>query len=177
MTDTKNTCPKIPETSLSEWTLYTVRDGSGAMVGSWSGPMTCLAQKGMVVRMKIQAAEDGSARESRLHLYTEWDTDATVRIVDLGVCDRVEDAVLKVVRLGAKEAGRVEKQPMQVYIHYSGTEMGRIEEISPKVAESVAELALSDGDPEFFETLKDLGDHDYDGSICAIPLMEDTLPL
>ena len=115
-----------------------------------------------VERMLIQDVEDSPTGERRLHIYTDRDEDAApVRTVDVGEFERMQDAVMKVVRMGAEEAGRTEKQPMRVNIHYSVRETRRIEEVSPEVAASVAAMALADEHPGFFE-MNGLGGKEYE---------------
>ena len=168
---------KIPETKFTDWSIYTKIGVKGMQAEYWRSLLGAEDATG-VVRMRIEAVEDSPTGKRRLHIYTDRAEDAApARTVDLGDFDRMQDAVIKVVRLGAEEAGHTEKQPMCLYVHYSGTETRHIEEISPQVAESVAVLALSDGDPEFFETLKDIGGKDYDmENVQATPDRPGALP-
>jgi len=166
MTQVKKTDVKIPETTFTDWSIVTCDLDKEMRDAHWSREPG--AEEGTAVAwMTIHRIEDSSTNERRLLIFTDESAQmlkaAPARTVDLGEdVDCIEDAVMKVVRLGAAEAGRTEKQPMRVYVHYSGTETRHIEEVSPEVAASVAVLALSDGDPEFFETLKDFGGKDYD---------------
>lgn len=142
---------KIPETQFTDWSFLTRIGVKGMQAGYWS-PLFGAGDGTGAERMLIQDVEDSRTGERRLHIYTDKDEDVVpARVVDLGEYDRMQDAVMKVVRLGAEEAGRTQKEPIRVDVHYSVREIRHIEEVSPQVAASVAALALADEQPEFFE--------------------------
>ena len=161
MTDTRDTAVRIPETKFTDWSIFKVAFKE-MQAGYWR-PSFGVEDGAEVERMLIQVVEDSPAKGRRLYIYTDRAEDAApARIVDLGDFGCVQGAVMKVVRLGAEEAGRTEKQPVQVSIHYSVRETRQIEEVSPEVAASVAALALADEHPEFFEMTNALGGKDFE---------------
>ena len=149
-TEVKGTDVRIPETKFTDWSIFKVAFKE-MQAGYWR-PSFGSEDDAAVERMLIQVVEGSPTKERRLYIYTDRAEDtAPARTVDLGEFGRVQEAVMKVVRLGAAEAGRTKKQPVRVDIHYSVRETRHIEEVSPQVAASVAALALADEQPEFLE--------------------------
>ncbi len=168
---------RIPETRLQDWFNQTCPSGDGAQDGIWhcevrpprdvNIDMDEVAK--MVLHNPLKSQESGSRGYAgwRLSIYDRrslrQERPIAGRNVQLGPAarfERVEDAVMAVVRLGAEEAGHAGEEEHEVFVTFSGTDSTLQNALSVKEAESIA-FYKATVTGSLFDELTEVG-RDYD---------------
>lgn len=171
---------RIPETRLQDWFNKPCPSGDGAQDAIWhcevrppsGGRLDLNEVAKMVLHNPLKSQESGIGGYAgwRLEVFNRRslrdDHPVAIRRVEMGPVpsfERVEDAVMAVVRMGAEEAGYSEEEEHDVFVTFSGTDSTLQNALSVKEAESIA-FYKATVTGSFFDELKEFGrDYDTDG--------------
>lgn len=158
---------KVPETGADEWsTRLCPASGYDAMWYRGAEPDSEQPVSKMAIHDIRRGRSNSERRDGywKLYLYTSeserMDPPRIARVVTLGWADEfgsLDEAVMEAVRVGAREAGKMEKSEYTVYVPYSGSSSISVSALSEQEALSIVHQWVRSGDPRFYDNAKDDG--------------------